>query len=79
MESIYGASFWTVTTYSYTTEQRSNVIVFVKHSLTSRINVRCTCTHIVVSHVQNALYFWQKVRALSRNLLCERTLRFSRF
>ena len=34
---------------------------------------------IVVPHVQNALHFWLKVRALKRTLLCERTLRFSRF
>ena len=32
----------------------------------------------VVPHVQNALYFWRKVRALWRPLLCERTSRFSR-
>ena len=44
----------------------------------SRVHIdmfRC----IVVPHVQIAFYFWLKVRALKRTLLCERTSRFSRF
>ena len=38
-----------------------------------------TVCNIFVSHVQNALYFRRKMRALWRTLSCERTSRFSRF
>ena len=52
-----------------------NSIHFVIANISDDLNIK----GIVVPHVQNALYFWLKVRALKRTLLCERTSRFSRF
>jgi len=85
---LYTLTEWTIPAFAFPAEAGTHLpipegwkaeLAWVAGWLQSQTATWFIAGIIVVPHVQNALYFRRKVRALQLTLLCERTSRFSRF